>query len=248
MQRYIFLFIMFIQGIGLAQTALLIHSIDLVEAPTAVTMPKGSYHVSIKTYDQGGVLSQLGVALTDRFMFGISFGGSSVLGSGSVNWNPQVGVQLKYQLSREELNFPALAIGYNSQGAGGYLGDLKRYTEKSNGLYIALSKSYSLLGMFAVHAGIGRSFELSDGDSDPSIFIGVEKSINSELTVLSEYNFATDDNREIVGMGKGYLHAAIKWNLLDKFDLEFIVRDILENNLKSSSASRELMIRYFEKF
>jgi len=248
MKKIIYLVVALTCHVSFAQTALLIHSIDLVESPTAVTMPKGSYHVSLKTFDQGGVLSQIGVSLTDRFMFGISFGGTSVLGSGRVTWNPQAGVQLKYQISREELNYPAISIGYDSQGAGAYLGEFRRYTEKSKGLYLNLSKSYSLLGLFAFHAGLSRSFEQEDGDDDLTVFTGLEKSLNSELSVLGEYNFATNDNREIVGMGKGYFHVALKWNLFDKFDLEFIIRDLLENNLKLTSASRELRIRYFEKF
>ena len=74
-----------------------------------------------------------------------------------------------------------VSIGYDDQGKGAYIDSLDRYSEKSKGLYLAVSKSFRLIGTFALHGGLNYSFERDDGDKDLNGYIGMEKSINEEL-------------------------------------------------------------------
>ena len=84
------------------------------------------------------------------------------------------------------------------QGFGSYIDSTKRFQNKSVGAYAAVSKNYEFLGLLGLHGGINYSFETGDGDKDPNFFVGVDKSINPELTLMAEYDFALNDNYTII--------------------------------------------------
>jgi len=224
-------------------------SISIIDCPTAATMERGSFMGILQAYGEGGLLGYLEVGLTNRMMFGISYGGKNIIGSGAIDWNPVVGVNVRYRVIDEALAFPAIAIGYDGQGHGAYLDSLKRYVEKSKGLYVTASKSFTFLGPWAVHGGINYSFERADNDKDLNGFIGLEKSLNDELSIFAEYDLGMNDNTgRSIGDGKGYLNAAVKWTFQKKLQIDFLWKNILKNNSMIKGSSREIRISYIEYF
>ena len=222
---------------------------SIIDCPTAGLLSRGSFMTGLNTYDNGGILGLLEVGVTDRMMFGISYGGTNIIGSGSVDWNPLVGVNIRYRLIQEYLTFPAVSIGYDNQGRGAYIDSLDRYSEKSKGLFLAVSKSFRFIGFFALHGGLNYSFEREDGDKDLNGYLGMEKSINEELGMFVEYDLAMNDNTgRSVGDGKGYLNAGLKWSMQNKFYLEFIWKNILENNKANHQSGRVIRMSYIEYF
>jgi len=233
----------------IAQDAQIVEPLDLIDMPTAGTLMRGSFRSQLRAYANGGLLGGLEVGLTDRFMFGISYGGTNLIGRGTVDWNPQVGATVRYRLLEEDYNLPALTLGYNSQGYGAYIDSTERFMNKSLGVFAAVSKNYEFLGNFGIHGGINYSFEHGDGDKDLNFFVGMDKSLNPELSLTAEYDFAVNDNSgKALGNGNGYLNTALRWIFAGRLQIDFILKNILNNSEKISSISREIKITYVEIF
>ena len=248
-KKYIYLLVSIICINLNAQDVQTIQSINIIDCPTAAILDKGSFLTGLNVYHNGGLLGLMEVGVTNRIMFGISYGGTNIIGTGPVDWNPRVGVNIRYRLFNEQETFPAICIGYDNQGKGVYVDSLKRYLEKSKGVYAAISKSYCFLGTFAIHAGANYSFENNDGDKDINGYLGFEKSINDELSIFAEYDLAINDNKDNgIGEGKGYLNAGIKWSLDGRFFIDFIWKNILKNNNLYPYSSREIRLNYVEYF
>lgn len=224
----------------------------LINTPTAGALARGSYLIDIRMMPQGGVLGSASVGLTDRFMLGVSYGGTHIIGEDSVEWNPDPGVHAKYRFIDETMKFPALAVGFNSQGYHRYLPSLERYEIKSSGFYLVVSKNYRFLGNLGLHGGLNYSLEQGDGDRDPNLFMGLDKDIGQELSLMMEYDASLNDNRTAdmaVSRRRGYLNAAVRWTFSEKFHVEFDINNLLRNKQRAGALpSRELKISYMEFF
>jgi hypothetical protein len=221
----------------------------VINCPTAATLDRGSYTIGLEAYALGGLNGKVNVGLTNRMMLGVGYGGKNIIGSGPIEWNPTVGVHLRYRVIDEELTFPAISVGFDNQGHGGYLEELERYAEKSKGVFVAFSKSFSFLGALALHGGANYSFETKDGDKDLNGYIGVEKSINEEFALFAEYDLAINDNTgKSIGAGDGYLNAGLKWIFEHKLYIDFLWVNILKNNKRYPYSNREIKISYVESF
>ncbi|NUM79393.1 hypothetical protein HUU42_01205 [bacterium] len=228
----------------------------LVELPTAGVLSKGEYEVGMRLFANGGVLANIGVGMTNRFMFGISYGGENFVGSGSVDFNPLPGVEVRYRLIDESLAMPAITIGFNSQGYGRYIkraadstDRINRYTQKSRGLFAVASKNYSFMGNLGFHGGINwAATEKKDKDNQPTFFVGLDKSLNDELSVVGEYDFAINDNKDIIGHGRGYLNLGAKLSFSGKVMVEFMLKDVLNNSKELGKFSREIRLTFNDAF
>ncbi len=217
----------------------------LVDCPTAGLLPKGSFDLEVRAYSGGGLLAQASVGLTDRLAMGLSFGGGNIIGAGKIDWNPRPEAQIKYRLFEESPLWPAVAIGFDSQGYGSYSDSSERYEIKSKGAYGVLSKNYHLGGRpLGLHFGAYYSFEKKDGDDDPSFFLGLDKSLNEELSLVAEYDLALNDDRQngVFGTGRGYLNMGIRWNIEKRFFFELDLRNLTDNIENLSGFARELRI------
>jgi len=247
MKKLIFLLMLPLFAIGQEQAVL--EPTTLIDVPTAGMLIRGSYQMQLRAYAEGGLLSAIDVGISNRFMIGISYGGTNVLGRGKIDWNPQPGVHIRYRLWEEQLTMPALVLGFHSQGYGAYIDSTNRYLVKSMGLFAVGSKNFNLLGNLGLHGGLNFSFERGDGDKDINFFIGVDKNINPELALIAEYNFAINDNdHRAIGSGEGYLNAGVRWTFAGKLEIDFLLRNILKNKNEFEEISREIKITYAEIF
>mgnify|MGYP006288255013 CR=1 FL=1 len=222
----------------------------LINTPTAGALARGSYATELRMMPEGGVLAGVGIGLTDRFMIGVSYGGTHIIGQDSVEWNPQPGVQVKYRFIEETYKLPAFAIGFNSQGYHRYIKERNRYTLKSTGFYAVASKNYQFLGNLGLHVGINYSLE-NETDDDPNLFAGIDKAINEELSLMVEYDTAINDNERgdtAISRRRGYLNAAIRWTFAEKFHIELDMNNLLRNKERVDNISREIKIVYIEYF
>jgi len=221
----------------------------LIDLPTAGTLPKGTAAMSLRVYTAGGLLGGLYGGISDRLMVGISFGGSNILGTGRINWNPRPEVLCKFLLLSESIILPAVSFGFESQGYGPYDDDLDRYQVKSRGFYGVLSRSLALAGTLGLHAGVSYGIENKDNNGKFNVFLGADKSINEYLMVMFEYDFADNDDLSLPGLGRdrGYLNLGARVTF-GGFGIEFDLRNLLDNRTGSVSPSRELKILYTEGF
>ena len=222
----------------------------LIDVPTAGMLAKGSFALDMDFYQEGGVLVGLSVGLLDRLGFGVSYGGTCLVGSDTPVMNSVPGVNLKIRVIEENVTLPAIVLGFDSQGRDGYLRDLSRYAIKSPGVYAAASKNYSMLGFFSIHGGVNYSLERADDDKDFNVFAGVEKSVGGVVSLVMEYNLgANDNNGKALGKGRGYLNAGVKWTVGGGLTLGVCLKDLVRNSSNEITvANRTVKIEYARVF
>jgi len=226
--------------------------INLIDVPTANFLNRKYFELKLRVYHLGGMIGGLTVGLTNRLMFGVTYGGQNIIGQGQVLWNEAPGVNLRYRIRFESYQIPAISIGFDSQGYGTYYPSLKRYQIKSKGFYVVVSKNFLILSDFGVHGGVNYSDENQGDEKDLNFFCGAHLMLDPELSLLWEYDFAINDNDDkSLGSGKGYMNAAVRWYFSNQMVFEFSVKNLLKNNRSIDgdpvpNANRELKIIYYQ--
>ncbi len=214
----------------------------IVDSPTAGLVGKGYYAVGLRLFAGGGVLGRVQAGALKRLTIGLSFGGREVIGQGAIDWNPRVEVAARYRMIEESTTWPALVMGYETQGYG--MHEEEHYENKSKGFFLAMSKNFtSSLGQFGVHAGVNKSRETVHGE-DVSGWFGVDKSLNEDLTLLGEYELARNDESYRIG----YLNAGARWALAPQLKVALLFKNLLRRGLGETEPSRELTVLYTEEF
>jgi hypothetical protein len=229
---------------------------QLVNTPTAGVLGRGQYEFGMRLFANGGVLTNINVGITNRFMIGISYGGENFIGTGKVNFNPEPGVDARYRLIDESMIGPGVTVGFDNQGFGRYLKKIQptdlvkvnRYSQKARGLFAVASKNYAFMGNIGFHGGMNWDVtEKKDKDNQLDFFLGVDKSINEELSLVGEYDFAFNDNRGTVGHKRGYLNIGAKLNF-HKVMVEFLMTDLFNNSRNIAKYSREIKLSFVNAF
>lgn len=238
-----------------------IKPLELIDNPSGNTISTKEFQVKLRLYHTGGMLGGLTAGLTKQLQFGVTYGGQNIIGHGAVKWNNSPGINIRYKLKfmqqTQDLYWPDISIGFDSQGYGAYFADsLNRYQIKSKGLYITTSgylsaSRYGVPGL-GYHAGINYSTENKKYEKDINFFCGLHANIDNSITLLWEYDFAINDNDDkSFGAGKGYMNAALRWYFSPKFALEFSAKNLLNNTRtldgqRIPKANREMKIIYFQ--
>jgi hypothetical protein len=221
----------------------------LIDKPTAGLLEQGAFKVSSDFYQEGGVLVGLSVGIFEPFSFGISYGGTDIIGHDKIKMNPWPGVQAKLRLVSEGTLLPAFAIGFDSQGKEPYIDSLQRYTIKSPGAYVVASKNYIILGYLSIHGGLNKSFEKGDGDRDLDMYLGVEKSLGNDISIMFEYDFAANDNNNrAIGKKHGYFNFGFRWTWGKGLVVGFNLKNITRNQDNVYIGNRTLQIDYIGIF
>ncbi|MBC8204475.1 YjbH domain-containing protein [bacterium] len=259
MKRYLIIFLCLLPIIVSGQEQEYFHGRaqlkSLIDIPTAGVNAKGDYDFEIRIFHDGGILGGFAVGLFDRFSLGVYFGGTGIIGNDSdIEWNEFPGVLAKYRLIEESIFFPALAIGYSSQGYGQYMTDStyvveSRYRIKARGLFAVFSKNYMMMNthQMGIHFGVNKNTFETEDDKDFNIFAGIDFGLNEELFLLCEYDLALDDNSDdALGEGRGYLNMGVRWGFSDRFALQFHFKDVLSNHRDTKTIEREIRLVYIE--
>lgn len=233
---------------GSAGTSANFECVKLIDQPTAGILQKGNVDVDVYLMPQGVLISSIQVGVFKDFSIGISYGAANFIGISNPKWYKLPGVNVKARIISESEAFPAVAIGFDSQGKGEYDSDLERFKVKSPGFYAAFSKNFKFLGFLSLHGTINYSLERNDGDKDANLSIGVEKTLGSNISIITDYDFAANDNsRKSFGDGDGYLNAGVRWALGNGLTLGLDFRDLLSNKkLTPGAADRAIKVEYIQ--
>ncbi len=249
-KKYLLLFLILIINRIFAQgtsgTAAKYEYRNLIDVPTAGILDKGVVGVSLDIMPAGVVISKIEVGVFDNFCFGISYGGSNIIGQGTIDWYKLPGVNVRLRIINETLSSPAITLGFDSQGKGNFNKDLKRYQIKSSGFFAAVAKNFQFFGYLSLHGIINYSLERDDNDKDLNLAIGFEKTIGDKISLVGEYDFAINDNTGLsLGSGNGYLNMGLRWSVADGFTIGVNLRDLLDNKkFVSSKADRGIFVEY----
>jgi len=221
----------------------------LIDMPTAGILDKGFVGVVADILPAGVLISRIEVGVFDNISFGISYGGSNVIGAGDPDWYKLPGINIRFRIVNESVALPSITFGFDSQGKGEYFDDKNRYAFKSPGFFTAVSKNFEFLGFMSIHGSANYSLESDDGDNFINLMAGVEKTLGPNISLIIDYDFTLNDNTKtnLFGDGNGYLNVGLRWSLGDGFTLGFDLRDLLDNKRWNPSvADRALRIEYIK--
>ena len=235
----------------------------LIDCPTAGTLPRGNYDLVTRVFADGGAILRTDIGFVDRLQMGISYGGEQIFSRVEPTWNPSVEFSIKLRIIDELQVFPAVAIGFSSQGYGVWSDTFDRYEYKSRGFYAVMSRSFFLYNWTSSwHLGANYSLEKKvDEDADVNFFLGYDATFQYNIALLLEYDVALNDDRSslpdgspypFAGKGRGYLNASLKWLFRDHLQLELLLKDILQNRRslagEDNTIVRELRLTFTDGF
>lgn len=235
---------------GSAGSAAQVEPRYLIDMPTAGILHNGMIAMNVHFYENSGVLVGLEAGAFNRLTFGLSFGGTNVIGSGAVDWNKLPGVNIRFRILDETDATPAVTVGFDSQGKDAYISQYNRYEYKSPGFFAAASKYFSMLGYLGIHGGVNYSLENGDGNKNVNFYVGADKTIGSDISVVAEYNFGLNDNypsgypNALASSGPGFLNAGARWSVGNGFTIEFDYKNLLD--LKKTGSLRTIRIEYVQ--
>jgi hypothetical protein len=211
---------------------------NLIDCPTAGIAKKDTLYFHLRMFEEGGVLTKISTGIYKNFTAGLSFSNMGLIGSDDVE--SRIGIQLKWMAFQETIERPALTVGLDTQGYGPFYTGPNRYRFKSKGLYVVASKNFMIqpkinLSNLGVHVGINHSFESDDESNVINVFFGMDKVIlEPTWEFILEYDLALNDDKEdgIFGEPKnqGYVNLGLRWSPLSSLNLEFILKNVNENN------------------
>lgn len=220
----------------------------LYNLPTAGTLRRGAYCVEGWFFAGGGAMTSVSVGVAERFSFGVSYGAGNLIGSGNPSWNPAPGVMARYRIIDEDLQMPAITIGFESQGRGNFVRGIDRYERKSPGFFVAATKNFEFLGYLALTGGMNYGLERKD-DGGWNVYVGAEKTIGREVSLYAQYDFALNDNRaQALGDGNGFLDLGVRVSLGEGLMIELNFTNLNDNFKNIPAVSRSVRIEYVNAF
>lgn len=239
---------LYIHAQGTAGTEAKYEYRSLIDLPTAGILEKGFVGVSTDVLPGGTVISKIEVGAFDNFSFGISYGGTNIIGSGKVEWYDLPGVNIRVRILNESESAPAIALGFDSQGKGAFIDEIDRFEIKSPGFFAAVAKNFQFVGYLSLHGVVNYTLERNDGDRDLNLGIGFEKTIGPQFSLVAEYDFAINDNTDkSLGSGNGYLNVGLRWSIGDGFTMGLDLRNLLENKkLNPNKGDRAIFVEYIK--
>ncbi|MBI4721764.1 MAG: hypothetical protein HY769_01980 [Candidatus Stahlbacteria bacterium] len=88
------------------------YSVDL---PTTYISSRGSYTTEFRISEKGKLIGSIGIVPINNFVFGLSYGGEGIIGSGTPKYNSSPGIQAKCGFAGPKFS---MAIGYDSETYG----------------------------------------------------------------------------------------------------------------------------------
>jgi len=239
----------------------LLRSSNLVDSPTATVLGHGRYRIECRLMDGGSLVAGTSVGIKDRLEVGVSWGMQGLLGRGEVEFNDRTALSLRLLLV-EEMELPALVIGFDNQGygrwyetlpvgPGGAERELERYERKSKGFFLAATRNwYGPLGTdVATTGGLNYSGEDTD-ESSLDFFAGLEQDFDGRFALVVDYAAGLDDRKDEsprrFGSGRGWLDLGLRWNVVDQVQFKFFFRDLLSNYRRPVDGGRDSVDRQLE--
>lgn len=223
-----------------SRESILLPDTDLVDQPTAGILDYYGFLARTRFFSGGGVMGSMGFGVLQRLNLGVSMNADQLIGTASPVKLVRPEIQVKFRFYDGGQHLPALALGYDGQG---YFYDrgLKKYMEKSRGVYLVGSQEIGVPGLL-LHPG----FNVSDFDSNSIFgFFGANYTIEDSVSLMAEW-----DN--INTLRGSRFNSGLRIYVTPFFHLDLSVRDIgrsgtFENGLQVKP-ERIVQLRYNSNF
>ena len=218
---------------------------QMVDLPTACSLPKAEYSVGARVGPGGAFIGGLRVGITDYLAVGVSYGALNVIGSGDPDWQDRVEFDIKVRLADEDEGPLGLAVGYDSRGYG----DQREgggFEKSSPGLFAVASKTLPFSEHWSGHGGISRTLE--QDRARPDLFVGVSGRFSQEFSVTVEYEFPLDSGDNDEDAGSGYLNAGLRWFFVDAVQIDFMFSNLVGREDSPELSSRAIAFTFYDRF
>lgn len=232
----------FLYAFGSAGSTAKFENRKIIDFPHCGMLPNKHLGLDFQFMKNGSFMVSGEYAFLDFINAGLSIGANNVIGNDEIIFQKYPGLNLKFRLLDESLSFPAAALGFSNQGYSGYISNLERYEILSPGIFLVFSKSFKWkLGYLASHFGVNYSFENNESERSPNMYLGIEQSINSNISLNLEYNFQFDESKNNLYDNKGLLNLALRAAILNGMTIELQLKDILLNKKNSTTFHRQIV-------
>lgn len=220
---------------------------ELVNAPNAAILPRGEFQIGLRLYPEGGTLVRAVLGLVDGVMVGVAYGGVGVIDYEPPVWNPDVGFMFRFRITQETQYLPAISLGYDGQGLGGYDSTRQRYYITAKGIYLVASKFIDVFGPTRIHFGLNNSGEpsvLPGQRKNISAFLGMDRYLNPKLSLAMEYD-------DLLSEEERFFNLRFCWTFAPEISLELSFENLFsnpKNPFYTNGPSRILKINYIGHF
>ena len=219
--------------------------VDLVDTPTAHTLPRAGYSLSVRVTPGGGVIGGVHVGVTSYVGVGLTYGAGNAIGTGEPDWNDRVEFDIKLRVADERQAIPAIAVGYDSRGYGAELED-GGYEKASVGVYIVATKTLPFSDYWQVSAGAARTLEMKK--VRPDFFGGLTARFSQEFSVVAEYHLGIDRLHDDDDSKTSFLNAGLRWVFNDRLELDVYFRNLVGPSESPDLSSRSLEFVFYDSF
>ena len=232
-----------------AARADLAQPINNARYPTAGILPHRAYRVEARLTPESSVQGGARLGLWNRVQIGAFYGVQHIVEKGDPIFNDHAGFEVRARVLEED-RWPALVVGFDSQGWYQYHPGDRRYERKSPGFFAVASKNWrSFAGDLSLHLGADYSLEREDEDA-PNLFAAADWTIARTVSLLFDagtaWNDDTDDGR--YGLGGVYLDAGVRVALGEHLQMMLVFSDLTRNLAPGSDVGREVEIVYLNGF
>jgi hypothetical protein len=224
--------------------------VDGSRLPTAGLLGHREFRVQGRAGPESSVLTGARLGVGDVLQLGVFYGAQHLIDDEAVTFNDRVGFEVRARVVEED-RFPALAVGFSSQGWGEFDEAAGRYERKSPGFYLVASKNWGgVLGDLSLHAGASYSLETDDGEDAPDAFAAVDWTVARRVSFLCDADAARNDDHEDGRWGEGgpYVDAGVRAVLGETLSLMLVFSDLAGSTASGGEAERELEIVFANRF
>jgi len=218
---------------------------DLVDLPTAGSLPRGAYSLGVRVAPGGGVICGVRVGVTSYVGVGLTYGAGNAIGTGEPDWNDRVELDVKLRVADEQRVIPAIAVGYDSRGYGAEVAD-GGYAKASEGLYLVATKTLPFSEYWKASLGVARTLEMKR--VHPDFFAGVTAQFSQEFSVVVEYHLGIDRLHDVEDSKTSFLNAGLRWVFNDELELDLYFRNLVGPSDSPELSSRSLKFVFYDSF
>lgn len=223
----------------------IVPNFDMINTPTAVTMPKRAYTMSFSEYDEGGILTKAAIGLHDQIYLGAAFDIQHAIGRDDIKMGiPAVIARAK--ITDGWSNFPLLiGVGYDSIYSH-YLPD--KITDNNEekidkilyGPFLVFTKPLFIGNMEQhLHFGIRTPVQPEYYAHDTSLFIAFDFPMGNFVPILEFENIYFDHRR----LKEFSTNLGFRFNIFGSLAFEFSLLMIPKRKV-----NRMLTIEFIHEF